>query len=376
MSFYEESKEFAKEFIEPYAKSSDEEGRFPEESFKAMGEKGYFKLLIPEEMGGLGKTAVEHQQAVMAFAESNPTAGLCYMMHNVALMTVLTNGNDELKKKVVDDIVNNNKFMALAYSEFGTGTHFYIPEVKVNNNNDGSFTFNGVKSMVTSATHASYYLILTPATEKEGAINNWLVPLESEGLEFKMEHWKGIGMKGNVSCPMQLNDVKLDEVNRIGEEGSGQEQVFNVVAPYFILGLASVYTGLNLRLSGITNEYALNRKYPDGSNLANIETVQLHLAKIYTNAMSSKALTELAARSLVAGEEDAVAKIIAARISAIDKGIESATLAMRVGGGKTYNRISEIERLMRDAYAGQIMAPSLDVLNVWLGRALTGQPLL
>lgn len=376
MSFYEESKEFAKEFIEPYAKSSDEEGRFPEESFKAMGEKGYFKLLIPEEMGGLGKTAVEHQQAVMAFAESNPTAGLCYMMHNVALMTVLTNGNDELKKKVVDDIVNNNKFMALAYSEFGTGTHFYIPEVKVNNNNDGSFTFNGVKSMVTSATHASYYLILTPSTEKEGAINNWLVPLESDGLEFKMEHWKGIGMKGNVSCPMQLNDVKLDEVNRIGEEGSGEEQVFNVVAPYFILGLASVYTGLNLRLSGITNEYALNRKYPDGSNLANIETVQLHLAKIYTNAMSSKALTELAARSLVAGEEDAVAKIIAARISAIDKGIESATLAMRVGGGKTYNRISEIERLMRDAYAGQIMAPSLDVLNVWLGRALTGQPLL
>lgn len=376
MSFYEESKEFAKEFIEPYAKSSDEEGRFPEESFKAMGEKGYFKLLIPEEMGGLGKTAVEHQQAVMAFAESNPTAGLCYMMHNVALMTVLTNGNDELKKKVVDDIVNNNKFMALAYSEFGTGTHFYIPEVKVNNNNDGSFTFNGVKSMVTSATHASYYLILTPATEKEGAINNWLVPLESEGLEFKMEHWKGIGMKGNVSCPMQLNDVKLDEVNRIGEEGSGEEQVFNVVAPYFILGLASVYTGLNLRLSGITNEYALNRKYPDGSNLANIETVQLHLAKIYTNAMSSKALTELAARSLVAGEEDAVAKIIAARVAAIDKGIESATLAMRVGGGKTYNRISEIERLMRDAYAGQIMAPSLDVLNVWLGRALTGQPLL
>lgn len=376
MSFYEESKEFAKEFIEPYAKSSDEEGRFPEESFKAMGEKGYFKLLIPEEMGGLGKTAVEHQQAVMAFAESNPTAGLCYMMHNVALMTVLTNGNDELKKKVVDDIVNNNKFMALAYSEFGTGTHFYIPEVKVNNNNDGSFTFNGVKSMVTSATYANYYLILTPSTEKEGAINNWLVPLESDGLEFKMEHWKGIGMKGNVSCPMQLNDVKLDEVNRIGEEGSGEEQVFNVVAPYFILGLASVYTGLNLRLSGITNEYALNRKYPDGSNLANIETVQLHLAKIYTNAMSSKALTELAARSLVAGEEDAVAKIIAARISAIDKGIESATLAMRVGGGKTYNRISEIERLMRDAYAGQIMAPSLDVLNVWLGRALTGQPLL
>ena len=151
---------------------------------------------------------------------------------------------------------------------------------------------------------------------------------------------------------------------------------FNIVAPYFILGLASVYTGLNLRLSNVTNDYALNRKYPDGSNLANIETVQVHLAKIYSNALSSKAITELAARSLVDGEEDAVAKIIAARVCAIERAIESSNLAMRVGGGKTYNRMSEIERLMRDAYAGQIMAPSLDILNVWLGRAITGQPLL
>ena len=183
-------------------------------------------------------------------------------------------------------------------------------------------------------------------------------------------------MKGNVSCPMKLNNLKLDEVNRIGEEGSGEEQVFNVVAPYFILGLASVYTGLNLRLSEVTNEYALKRSYPDGSNLANIETVQTHLAKIYTNAMSAKALTELAANSLVAGEADAVAKIIAARVCGIENAIESSTLAMRVGGGKTYNRGSEIQRLMRDAYAGQIMAPSLDILNVWLGRAITGQDLL
>ncbi len=375
MSFYEEAKQFAKEHIAPYSRRSDEEGIFPKESFEEMGKAGYFKLLIPEELGGLGKTAKEHQEAVLAFAESNPTAGLCYMMHNVALMTVLLHGNEDLKNKVVTDIIENNKFMALAYSEFGTGTHFYVPEVKVSEEGD-KFVFNGTKSMVTSATFADYYLILAPSTKKEGAINNWLIPLENEGLEFRMEHWKGIGMKGNVSCPMKLNNLKLDEVNRIGEEGSGEEQVFNVVAPYFILGLASVYTGLNLRLSEVTNEYALKRTYPDGSNLANIETVQTHLANIYTNAMSAKALTELAADSLVAGEADAVAKIIAARVCGIENAIESSTLAMRVGGGKTYNRGSEIQRLMRDAYAGQIMAPSLDILNVWLGRAITGQDLL
>lgn len=375
MSFYDEAKKFAALHIEPYAQKTDEEGVFPEESFREMGKAGYFKLLIPTELGGLGKTAKEHQEAVMAFAESNPTAGLCYMMHNVALMCVLNYGNEDLKKKIITDIVEHEKFMALAYSEFGTGTHFYLPEIKVEER-DGQFVFNGSKSMVTSATYASYYLILTPSTKMEEAINNWVVPLESEGVSFVMNHWKGIGMKGNVSCPMQLKDVALDEMYRIGEEGSGAEQVFQVVATYFILGLASVYSGLNLRLSNITNAYAIQRSYPAGHNLSNIETVQIHLGKIYAKAQAAKAITEEAARAMVQGEEDAVAKIIAARVTAIENAIESSTLAMRVGGGKTYNQGSEIQRLMRDSYAGQIMAPSLDVLIVWLGKAITGQPLL
>lgn len=374
MNFYEEAKAFAEAYIAPYAKESDEAGRFPEESFRAMGEKGYFKLLIPKEMGGLGLTAKEHQEAVMAFAESNPTAGLCYMMHNVALMCLLNYGNDRLKEEVVADIVNNGRFMALAYSEFGTGTHFYMPEISAEKRGE-EYVFNGTKSMVTSATHASYYLVLA-ASDVEDGIDNWLVPLESEGMEFKMDHWKGIGMKGNVSCPLRLNNVALPEYRRIGEAGSGQEQVFQVVATYFILGLASVYSGLALRLSDITCEYALKRKYPDGQSLAQIETVQVHLGKIYANAQSAKALTERAAKAMVDGEEDAVAKIISARTVAIENAIESSTLAMRVGGGKTYNQGSEIQRLMRDAYAGQIMAPSLDILNVWLGRAITGQPLV
>ena len=49
---------------------------------------------------------------------------------------------------------------------------------------------------------------------------------------------------------------------------------------------------------------------------------------------------------------------------------------MRVGGGKAYNKAGCMERLLRDAYAGQIMAPSADVLTVWLGKAITGLPLV
>ncbi|MDR1885241.1 MAG: acyl-CoA dehydrogenase family protein, partial [Synergistaceae bacterium] len=187
---YEDAKKFAERYIAPDSKETDEKGRFPKEVFKKMGEEGFFKLLIPKERGGLGKNIQDHTDVCLAFSEGGATHGLCYMMHNVALMCVLTYGSEELKEKICKDVIENERFLALAYSEFGTGTHFYIPEIKISVNGD-KVTFNGVKSMVTSAEYASYYLVLAPS-EREG-INNWVFPFETEGLSFQTSLWDGLG---------------------------------------------------------------------------------------------------------------------------------------------------------------------------------------
>ncbi|WP_100398811.1 acyl-CoA dehydrogenase family protein [Bacillus sp. FJAT-44742] len=368
---YQDGKDFAKSYILPYTELTDQELRFPEESFKALGEKGFLKLLVPEEYGGYGKGLVEHTQACLAFAETCATTALCYMMHNVALMCVLTHGSDDLKKKIFTDIVEKGEFLALAYSEIGTGTHFYKPEVTAEVNGDYT-TFNGTKSMVTSATYASYYLVLAPSVE-EGKINNWVIPLKEKGLTFENSNWNGLGMRGNSSCPMHINDVTLHSFYRIGAEGSGEEQVFNVVAPFFITGLGAVNSGTAMHMVDIVSPYAADRKYPDGSSLSNIETVQVHIGHIYKQAFAAKAMTLDAANAGANGEEDALAKILAARVFASEASIDCGRLAMRVGGGKAYNKALPIERLLRDAYAGQVMAPSNDVLTVWLGKSLTGQ---
>ena len=375
--FYKKAVAFAKEHIAPESKKSDDTASFPVESFKAMGKAGYFKLIIPKELGGLGLGIVEHQEAVLAFARENPSAGLCYMMHNVALNCVLHGAAPEATKKAIcKDIVENEVFMALAYSEFGTGTHFYIPEVKVSKKGDKT-VLNGLKSMVTSAEHASYYLVLASSAEKKDAINNWIIPLKTKGLSFDMDAWKGMGMRGNVSCPMKMDNVELDSSLMIGKDGSGMSQVFELVAPLFIVGLASVYSGLTLAQSEMATDYAQKRVYPHtGQPTSHIETVQIHLAHMYTMAQNSIMLTAEAARSFAAGEADALAKILAARINASENAIEASRLAMRVGGGKTYNKSTQIERFLRDSFGGQIMAPSVDVLIVWLGKALTGQPLV
>jgi alkylation response protein AidB-like acyl-CoA dehydrogenase len=102
---YAEAKKFAEEFIAPYSKEIDKKAEFPKKSFEKMGEYGYFKLLLPEAKGGLGKTLLDHAEVCRAFAEGNASAALCYMMHNVALMCVMNYGSDQMKETVIKDVV-------------------------------------------------------------------------------------------------------------------------------------------------------------------------------------------------------------------------------------------------------------------------------
>jgi isovaleryl-CoA dehydrogenase len=50
--------------------------------------------------------------------------------------------------------------------------------------------------------------------------------------------------------------------------------------------------------------------------------------------------------------------------------------AMTIGGGIAYRENSRLARLLRDARAGHVMAPTTDLLKTWLGRALLNLPLV
>jgi len=372
-NIYNNMIEFAKSNIQPFTQKVDEEAKFPVDSFEAIKKEKITGLVVPKEYGGQGLGLEEHTQTVLAFASSCATTGLCYMMHNVATMCIVMYGSDEMKNEYLPKIANGELLLALAFSETGTGTHFYNPEISVTKN-ENSLLMNGKKSFVTSALYADFYLVLSGSFDSEG-LDNWIVSKELKGITFEESAWDGLGMRGNASMPMVFENVKLNISNRVGPAGSGAEQVFNVVAPFFVIGLSAVYTGVALNACNTIIEYSTNRKYSDDNALCTIPTVQNHLAEIFTKANSAKHFTLAAAKSAASGDADALAQIISARLNASDMAVEVCNKAMKIGGGNAYAKRITIERLLRDAYAAQVMAPSTDVLSIWLGKALTNQPI-
>lgn len=372
MEYYNGAKEFAEKHIAPVARELSEKVGFPEAIYEEIKKEGYLKLLIPEELGGLGGDIYDHSEIIRAFSEKSATVGLTYMMHNVALNIVLNAGKEELKQKIVKEVVEEGKTLALAYSESGSGVSFYYPETTAEKKGD-KWLINGSKSMVTSAEYASYYMVIAKTGEGRADTDNFCVPIESDGLEFKMERWNGIGLRGNVSCPMYMDNMELDEMYRTGDNNSGMEQILTLVAPLFIQGLASVYSGLNVAISNEAIMHATDRTFPDGSKLSEVDTIKHHLSTIYNNAFAGVSATREAALAARRGDEDALPKILSARVIAIENVTESGKLGMQVGGGRAYSQFRNFAYYLADALAGQVMAPSLDILHQWIGSVLTGQ---
>jgi alkylation response protein AidB-like acyl-CoA dehydrogenase len=72
----------------------------------------------------------------------------------------------------------------------------------------------------------------------------------------------------------------------------------------------------------------------------------------------------------------ATVTIMQAKADAGDTAVWVTNEAMTLCGGSAYRENSELARLVRDARASHVMAPTTEVLKTWAGRLLLGLPLI
>lgn len=181
-------------------------------------------------------------------------------------------------------------------------------------------------------------------------------------------------MRGNSSIAVELEDVGLDDDARIGEAGGAADLVFGVVAPTFLVGLAAVNVGIAQAALSSALEHATSRRYPDGSALVEVATVQHALADMDIAVRAARTLLQEAARLGDSGDEGALVPLMEAKILCTDVAARVTQAALEVCGGQGYTPALPIERHLRDARAGAVMAPTNGVLRTWSAKAIAGLP--
>jgi len=127
---------------------------------------------------------------------------------------------------------------------------------------------------------------------------------------------------------------------------------------------------------GRTTEHLVSTGFAhDGLKLRDLPNLRARLAEMSVRTEQSRSLLGQTLGQIESASEVAPLFVLQSRLAALQAAVDVTDFAMKACGGATFSRHLGIERLFRDARAGWVMAPTVDHLNDFIGRALTGLPL-
>ena len=268
-----------------------------------------------------------------------------------------------------------NHLSTLAFSEAGSRSHFWAPQSTAGAQN-GDIVLNARKSWVTSASHATAYVWSSLPLGSEGVSTIWLVPANEFGLAVQGP-FEGLGLRGNDSCPVSANDVRVKPSAMLGADGKGFDIMMGIVLPVFSILNAACSLGLMNAATASTATHAAQTRHSDtGSALAELPTIRNYIARMRIKVDMVSALVDDTVNAIEASRPDATLRVLESKACAGETANEVLDLAMRVcAAGAAFRREVGVERYFRDARAAGIMAPTTDVLYDFVGKAVCGLPL-
>jgi alkylation response protein AidB-like acyl-CoA dehydrogenase len=362
--------------IAPEAAAIDRERRFPRRSIVALADAELAGLTVPKQFGGLGGGAAEFVRVVEEIARACGSTAMIYVMHVCGTMPIVAVASDAQKSELLPPLASGEWLATLAFSEPGSGAHFYAPVSRAATRGDG-FVLQCDKSFVTSASEADLYLVSTQSPNAVSPLESdlFMVRRSDAGITVK-GRWEGLGLNGNASAPMRFDGVVLHESARLGAEKSGLTTMLQAGVPWFHLGVSAVNIGLARAALEASVTHAKARKYEhNGQRLADIPGIQALLAEMSQPVAAARAYLHATAAALDASAEDVLLGLLQVKSVASEAALAVTAKAMRVCGGAAFAKHLPVERFFRDAQAGAIMAPTNDVLKEFIAKVLLGIPL-
>ncbi|KAA9163989.1 acyl-CoA dehydrogenase [Amycolatopsis acidicola] len=376
MNALDELEPIIDEIIAPDAAKLDLDGTFPQRGIDALAAAGLLALTVPVEFGGSGGGAADVARLVRRIAGVCGSTAMVVTMHYAATALLIHVGHEQALR----EIGKGEHLTTLAFSESGSRSHFWAPvstATPAADQPDGdAIVLNARKSWVTSAGYATSYVWSSRPLAADGPMSLWLVRRDTPGLAVA-GGFDGLGLRGNDSRPVTAEDVRIPRHELLGADGAGLDLALQAALPWFLILNASAGLGLMEALTTATTTHLTGTRLQHlDQSLAQQLPSRARLARMQIETDRTRALLETAIGALDGGRPEAVLLVLEAKAATDEAAAATADLAMTACGGAAFRKELAIERRFRDSRAARVMAPTTDALHDFIGRALTGLPLL
>jgi alkylation response protein AidB-like acyl-CoA dehydrogenase len=375
--FVQAAAAIAKEVAGPNAADVDQKARFPKESLVAIQAKGLAGLTVPADLGGKGQGPRVFSAVVEELAKACPSTAMVYVMHVSAVAPIIASKTLASRAAVLRDIAAGKHLTTLALSEKGSRSVFWIPMSKLEGNGS-DFKTSAQKSWVTSAGNADSYVSSAGLPGAKSPLESIIYLMDRKAAGVKVvSPFEGMGLRGNDSSPVSLENVKISKDALLCAPGEGIKVMLEMVLPWFAIGSAAMAHGLCLAAIGATAGHLSGAGFEfNGSKLRDLPNLRARLADMSVRTEQSRALLGYTLGLMEKPSEITPLYVLQSRLAAVRAAVDVTDLAMKTCGGAAFSKHLPLERLFRDARAGWVMAPTADHLEDLIGKALTGLPLL
>jgi acyl-CoA dehydrogenase len=369
-------RELAARFDDQYWMEKDQAHEFPTEFYDAFADGGWLGITTPEAYGGSGFGITEASLLLEEVAASGAGMNGASSIHMsiFGMHPVIVHGSEAMKQENLPRIASGDLHVCFGVTEPGAGLD--TTRITTFAKRDGSdYVVNGKKVWISKAMESEKILLLTRSAKYEDS------PKKTDGLtlfftDLDRDHVTirpipKMGRNAVTSNELFIDDLRIPEEHRVGEEGQGFKYILDGLNPERCL-VAAEALGIGRAALRRATRYANEREVfgrPIGMNQGIQFPLADSLARLDAAELMLRKATWLYDQGLPCGREANTAKYLCA-----DAGFDAADRALQTHGGMGYSEEYHVARYFREARLTRIAPISQEMVLNFLGTHVLGLP--
>lgn len=358
LGWLEKARAFADKITLDDIIKSDSENTFRRDLFEAACKEGFGGLPFPTTYGGSGADYVSFCLLNEEFGRRCIPIMSSLGVHILCQEPVYRFGTEEQKQKYLVPSSSGKFLAAFGLTEPAAGSDTAAIESSAKLDGD-YYILNGTKTFITSGGSADYFIVM--ARLPEAGITSFIVEKGFEGFQTGQK-FDMLGMRGYATCEIVFNDCKVPRENLLGAHGEGRKVALSSLAKGRVTIAAQSIGWAQGALDAAV-------KYLRANKDAVKDGVEFLLGDLQTMIESARVLTFQAAYSIDRGQSE-VSLAGMAKVQATDAAMRASTEAMSLMGLDGTKPELLVERIFRDAKAGQIYEGTNQIQRMLIAREL------
>ncbi len=204
--------------------------RHDPEFSRALGERGWVAMTVPEAYGGAGASVVDRYVVAEELLAAGAPIGAHWAADRQTASMILKYGTEDQRATYLPRIASGEWFFALGMSEPDAGSDLASVRTTAHRDGRGGWVLNGTKVWTTYA-HLSHFMVTLCRTsaddDRHRGLSQMIVDLSAPGVSIRpIEYLDGNHHFNEVV----LQDVYVPDDCVVGQIGAGWEQVTSELA--------------------------------------------------------------------------------------------------------------------------------------------------